>query len=317
MIRLQHVYLLLGLLLAWAAVLGLRDRSNPRRWTTGLFWALLAFAFLAGDKVPTAAMGVLVLVLALLAGLGGVRGGAPRPPAPGSQLREAQRLGHRLLAPALLIPGLTLLGVLGLKHLRLGGVPLLEPASVTLVSLGLACAGATAVALRLTRVRPGVAVQEGRRLLDAIGWAALLPLLLATLGSVFSVCGVGEAVAALVRLGVPAHSPLAAVLAYGLGMVALTMIMGNAFAAFPVMTAGVGLPLLVRLHHADPAILGALGMLTGYCGTLLTPMAANFNIVPVVLLDLPDPNAVIKAQAPTALALLAVNLTFIYWLALP
>jgi len=49
-------------------------------------------------------------------------------------------------------------------------------------------------------------------------------------------------------------------------------------------------------------------MLAGYCGTLVTPMAANFNLVPVMLLELEDKNAVIKAQAPMALALLAFNL---------
>ena len=72
--------------------------------------------------------------------------------------------------------------------------------------------------------------------------------------------------------------------------------------------AGIGLPLLVKLHGAQPATLGAMGMLTGYCGTLITPMAANFNIVPVVLLELRDPHAVIRAQWPTALALLVANL---------
>jgi uncharacterized membrane protein len=314
MIRLHHLYLVIGLFLAWAAWLGLADRTNPRRWTTGSFWGLLAFAFLAGDRVPPAALGALVLVLALLAGFGGVGGGA-RKEDPEGRAAEAARLGHRLLGPALLIPGLTLAGVLGLRHVRLGGTPLLETANATLLCLGLACAGALAVSLRLTRERPRAAVQEGRRLLDAIGWAALLPLLLATLGGVFSVCGVGEAVAQLVRLGVPADSRVAAVLAYGLGMALLTMIMGNAFAAFPVMTAGVGLPFLVRLHGADPAVMGALGMLTGYCGTLLTPMAANFNIVPVALLELPDQYAVIRAQAPTAVVLLCVNLALMYVLA--
>jgi len=89
--------------------------------------------------------------------------------------------------------------------------------------------------------------------------------------------------------------------------VLFTMIMGNAFAAFPVMMAGIGLPLLVHKHGAAPAVLGSLGMLTGYCGTLLTPMAANFNIVPAVLLELRDQYAVIRAQWPTALVLLVVN----------
>ena len=48
-------------------------------------------------------------------------------------------------------------------------------------------------------------------------------------------------------------------------------------------------------------LLGALGMLTGYCGTLLTPMAANFNLVPAALLELDDPNGVIRMQVGTAL----------------
>jgi uncharacterized membrane protein len=73
------------------------------------------------------------------------------------------------------------------------------------------------------------------------------------------------------------------------------------------------LPLLVLRHGANPAVLGSIGMLTGYCGTLLTPMAANFNIVPAVLLELPDQYGVIRAQLPTALVLLVVNF-FLLWL---
>ncbi len=101
-------------------------------------------------------------------------------------------------------------------------------------------------------------------------------------------------------------------LAYALGMAAFTMIMGNAFAAFPVMTAGIGLPLLVVGHGADAASLAAIGMLSGYCGTLLTPMAANFNLVPAALLELDDPHGVIRAQIGTALPLLACNIVLMY-----
>jgi uncharacterized membrane protein len=56
-------------------------------------------------------------------------------------------------------------------------------------------------------------------------------------------------------------------------------------------------------------------MLAGFCGTLLTPMAANFNLVPSALLELRDPNAVVKAQVGTALPLLAINILFIWWFA--
>jgi uncharacterized membrane protein len=58
--------------------------------------------------------------------------------------------------------------------------------------------------------------------------------------------------------------------------------------------------------------MGAIGMLSGFCGTLTTPMAANFNIVPAALLELPDRYAVIKAQLPTALLLLAANTILMY-----
>ena len=101
---------------------------------------------------------------------------------------------------------------------------------------------------------------------------------------------------------------------YTVGMALFTIVMGNAFAAFPVMTAGIGLPLIVRGLHGDPIVMSALGMLSGFCGTLMTPMAANFNIVPAALLELPNRNGVIKVQIPTGLILLALNTLLMAWL---
>jgi uncharacterized membrane protein len=141
--------------------------------------------------------------------------------------------------------------------------------------------------------------------------------MLASLGAVFALAGVGAVVGDLITTVIPDGSRLGAVIAYGLGMVLFTMVMGNAFAAFPVMAAAIGLPLLIRQYHGDPAIVAAIGMLAGFCGTLMTPMAANFNIVPAALLDLKDRNAVVKAQVPTALPLLAVNIALIWFLAFP
>ena len=96
-------------------------------------------------------------------------------------------------------------------------------------------------------------------------------------------------------------------------MAGLSALSGNAFAAFPVMTAGFGLPILVAQHGADPTSLAAIGMLTGYCGTLLSPMAANFNLVPVALLGLRERDAVIVAQRGTAVPLFLVNLVLMYF----
>jgi uncharacterized membrane protein len=163
------------------------------------------------------------------------------------------------------------------------------------------------LALFLLRARVATAAAEGRRLVDAIGWAAVLPQMLAALGGIFAAAGVGQIVAQLATGTIPMTLPLVAVAVYTIGMALFTIIMGNAFAAFPVMTAGIGLPLIVGKFGGDPVIMSALGMLSGFCGTLLTPMAANFNIVPAAVLELQDRNAVIKVQAPTALLLLLAN----------
>jgi uncharacterized membrane protein len=119
---------------------------------------------------------------------------------------------------------------------------------------------------------------------------------------------VGTVVAGLVERAMPTQYPSVAVAAYCFGMMLFTICLGNAFAAFAVITGGIGVQLIVHAHGGNPAIMAAIGMLAGYCGTLLTPMAANFNLVPAMLLELEDKNAVIKAQAPIAFALFAFNL---------
>jgi uncharacterized membrane protein len=321
MLTLELVYVLLGLFLLFAALADLRARHRA----AAAFWAILALPFLFGDAVlsatragthwPSQAMGLGVLALGAMAARSGR---APEddddPAAISARRAQAQRHGNRLFVPALLIPAVTLVVVLAAPHLAWSGRPLLAPAQATLIALGLACVVAFAAALQVTRAPLAAGLHAGQRLLDALGWAVLLPMLLATLGGVFAATGVGDAIAAIVAAVIPTGNPLACLAAFAFGMVLFTVIMGNAFAAFPVMMAGIGLPLLVLRHHADPGVLGALGMLTGYCGTLLTPMAANFNIVPAVLLELPDQYGVIRAQLPTALALLAVNCVLMAWL---
>ncbi|GAA4863974.1 DUF979 domain-containing protein [Luteimonas vadosa] len=314
MITLQWIYWLTGVYLAAVALLGLRDRGNPRRVTTALFWGLLAAMFLVGERVPPAVVGAVVVVLAALAGLGGLRRGRYEESSGEVKASEAARLGNRLFWPALLIPLVTLLFAVVLDGARIAGVRLLGEEQTTLVGLGIACVVAVAAACWLTRRSPWSAVEQSRRLIDSIGWAAILPLLLATLGSVFAAAGVGEAVAGLVKAVIPVENRFIVVLAYALGMALFTMVMGNAFAAFPVMTAGIGLPLLVQAHGADAASLAAIGMLSGYCGTLLTPMAANFNLVPAALLELKDSYGVIRQQVATALPLLACNIVLMYFI---
>jgi uncharacterized membrane protein len=207
------------------------------------------------------------------------------------------------------------LGSLVLKDIAVAGHPLIDPRQATLVSLALGVLVGLAIALPMLRPPLLAPLQEGRRLMDTVGWAALLPQALAALGAVFAMAGVGDLVGRLIGEVIPLDSRLAAVATYTIGMAAFTAMMGNAFAAFPVMTAAIGLPLIVRKFGGDPAVVGAIGMLSGFCGTLTTPMAANFNLVPAALLELPSPYAVIRVQVPTAMVLLAANTGLMYLLA--
>jgi uncharacterized membrane protein len=313
-ISIQYLYWLAGVILAITAFMTLTDRSNPKRWSTGAFWGLFAIAFLVGDRLPPVWVGVGVIVMALIAGFGGV-GFGQHDTLPDKARREsAGRLKNKLFIPALAIPVVTVIGAVLLKNIKFGDVFLLDPANSTFVSLGIGSLVALALACWLTRDTPVQAMRESRRLTEALGWALVLPQMLAMLGLVFNDAGVGKAVAHLATAYINLDFRLVAVMVYVLGMALFTLVMGNGFAAFPVMTGGIGVPVLVGMYGANPAVMAAIGMFSGYCGTLMTPMAANYNIVPAALLELPDKYAVIKAQIPTALAMLVANILLLYFL---
>lgn len=312
MIRLEHVYVLMGLLLVGVSYVSARDASNPRRWNNTIFWGLYAVTFLVGSRLPHFASGCVVIGMVLVASIGKLGQGTREASTPAEREESAARLGNRLFVPALTIPAVTLLGTFTLKYAKIGGVALVDPAQITLISLGLATVVALIVGMVMLRAPLAAPIQEGRRLFDAVGWAAVLPQMLAALGALFAVAGVGKVVADLAGRWLPLGSPFAAVVTYTVGMALFTMVMGNAFAAFPVMTAGIALPLIMTRFGGDVVVMAAVGMLSGYCGTLMTPMAANFNIVPAALLELPDEYAVIRVQVPTGLILLAANTLIMY-----
>lgn len=90
-------------------------------------------------------------------------------------------------------------------------------------------------------------------------------------------------------------------------MAVFTIIMGNAFVAITVMTVGIGAPFVLQ-YGADPVVIGSLALTCGYCGTLCTPMAVNFNMGPVAILEMKDKNGVIKKQVLVAVIMLVVQI---------
>jgi uncharacterized membrane protein len=313
MITLHWLYVLAGAMFAAFAVLSALDSSNGKRFGNAAFWGLMALSLLAGDAIGDFANGVLVLGLAGLAGFGFL--GRSNPPTTSAEQRQgwSDRLGNRLFLPALIIPATALIGTLAYNYTPVGSLGWIEDKRETYVFLGLGvlfALGAMFVWLRPPALAP---LQEGRRLIDAIGWAAVLPQLLAALGVLFATAGVGDIIGGVTQSIIPHGSIFLTVLVFAIGMVVFTMIMGNAFAAFPVMAAAIGVPLLIKGYGGDPAVVGAVGMLAGFCGTLMTPMAANFNIVPAALLELKDQYGVIRRQFGTAIPLLIANILILYF----
>jgi uncharacterized membrane protein len=315
MITIQWAYSLAGLMFGAFAFFSAFDRGNSRRFGNAAFWGLMALSLLAGSWLGDFANGLLVLALAVIGGFGLMGRGAPATTNEGERLTWAHQLGGRLFLPALVIPAVALVGTLAYKYTPLGSLGWIEPQRETFIFLCLGSLLAVALLFAWLRPPPSAPLQEGRRLIDAIGWAVVLPQMLAALGVVFAAAGVGDVIGGGARSVIPEGSVFLTVIVFALGMVLFTMIMGNAFAAFPVMAAAIGVPLLIQTYHGNAAVVGAIGMLAGFCGTLMTPMAANFNVVPAALLDLKDRNGVIKAQIGTALPLLAINILLIYFLA--
>ncbi len=315
MIRMEHLYSLTGALFAGWALLSLVDTSNRKRLGNSLFWGLMATSLLGGSHFTDFGNGLIVLGMVGLAGFGFVGRGHPKTTSDVERKAFAELRGNRLFLPALIIPFVALAGTLLYNYSPLGQLGWFEAKRETYVVLVLGVLLAQLVLVVWLRPPAIAPVEEGRRLIDAIGWAAVLPQLLAALGVVFAAAGVGGIVGEGTRAAIPDGNVFLTVVVYGLGMALFTMVMGNAFAAFPVMATAIGVPLLIQAYGGNPAVIGAIGMLAGFCGTLMTPMAANFNIVPAALLELKDRNGVIKAQIGTAIPLLIVNILLIYYLA--
>ena len=312
MINLHWLYIFAGAVFAGFAIGSARDPSNAKRWGNAAFWGLLTVSLWFGDFLGDIGNGILVLALVAIAGTHSLGRGTTESTTAEEREASSSRRGNTLFLPALVIPFTAFVGTLLFNYTPLKAAGIIDPKAVTLVLLGTGVILALVICYVWLRPPAFAAVDEGSRLANSIGWAMVLPQMLASLGVIFAAAGVGTTIGALVGAIIPSGSVFLAVLLYALGMVVFTMIMGNAFAAFPVMAAAIGVPILIHQDGGNAGVIGAVGMLSGFCGTLMTPMAANFNIVPAALLELKNQYGVIKLQIPTAIPLLIANIVILY-----
>lgn len=298
-ILLEFFYVLAGLVSFSAAYMVLKDSKHQKKVGTASFWILLGVTFIFGKYIAAEIVGVIILVMGLLTALKQVEIGSQENASEEFRQKESERIGNKIFLPALSI---AIFAFLIAQYTSLGG----------LVGLGIGSLIATIMTLLITKSKVENITYDGSRLLQQVGSSSILPQLLAALGALFAAAGVGEVIAQGISSIIPSGNIFAGVVAYCLGMAIFTIIMGNAFAAFAVITAGIGMP-FVYSQGANPAIAGTLALTAGYCGTLMTPMAANFNIVPAAILETKNEKRVIISQIPFALLLLLTHILLMYF----
>ena len=295
-------YCIIGVIFILTGIKALKDSDLKERYFTAFFWFILAFTFIAGPYLPAWVTGICVLLMAVCTALGKVKQSKSDVPDAKTTRANADRLGYKVLVPALV---LALVAVLvATLWIEIGANN----------AIGISAFAALIVAFLIFRCKGSYAIKDGTRLMDNVGAVGILPQVLAALGSLFTAAGVGTVISGAVTMVVPEGNHLIAVAVYGIGMAVFTMIMGNGFAAFSVITVGVGIPFLIA-QGADPVVVGAMGLTAGYCGTLMTPMAANFNIMPAALLETKNKYAIIKSQVPVAATMLVLHIILMYLLA--
>ena len=295
------IYAIIGLICVSLAVSALRTKGQQARVGTALFWSLLGIIFILGDYIPANIVGVLIIVMAILSATKQVKLVSFNTTTEEFKKESAAKIGNKLFIPALV---LAILAFVIAQFTNLGSYN----------AIGLSGIGALIVILLISKSSIGEANSETTRLLSQVGPTAILPQILAALGTLFTIAGVGDVIAGGVSQVIPTGNIWLGVTAYCVGMALFTAVMGNAFAAFSVITAGIGVPFVFALG-ANPLIASALALTAGFCGTLLTPMAANFNIVPASILDIKNQYGVIKAQAPFAVIMLIIHFILMRFLA--
>ena len=297
---LQIFYIMIGLYMGLTMVFTLKDKNHKTRIGTALFWGILSAVFMFGDYIPSQIVGALVIVIAVLSETKQINIGTLKQLDETFATLKAEKLGLKIFIPSLSI---AIIAMLIASFTDFSGT----------VAIGISSTLTLVLTFVITKAKPKEFLEDSNRMYQSMGSFVILPQLLASLGVLFTAAGVGDKISAIISGVIPTGNVLVGVIAYCVGMAVFTAIMGNAFAAFSVITVGVGLP-FVFAQGGDPVVCSVLALTAGYCGTLLTPMAANFNILPAALLELKDKNAVIKAQAPIAIILLVIHIFLMYTL---
>ena len=297
-IGLNVVWVIIGLITIYAGIKNLLDKENPSRVGTAVFWCSFGIVCGFGSWLPAKVSGALVLIMCLPPIFKKVKIGKTDNPTKEHTEQQFKKIGMKIFVPAFSVAVCSLFFAL-----------FSNMSSMVAITVGVIVAMILLMAFDAKQNKPAVFLNDSERFLGITGPLSMLPQLLGCLGGVFTAAGVGDVIAQLVEKIVPKGNVNIGIIVYASGMVLFTMIMGNAFAAITVMTVGIGAP-FVLAYGANPVVIGMLALTCGYCGTLLTPMAANFNILPVAILNMKDRWGAIKNQVLVAIFMLVFQICY-------
>ena len=297
-IGLNVVWVIIGLITIYAGIKNLLDKENPSRIGTAIFWCSFGIVTALGTWLPAKVSGVLVIIMCLPPIFKKVKIGKTDNPTKEHTEQQFKKIGMKIFVPAFSVAVCSLFFAL-----------FSNMSSMVAITVGVIVAMILLMAFDAKQNKPAVFLNDSERFLGITGPLSMLPQLLGCLGGVFTAAGVGDVIAQLVEKIVPKGNVNIGIIVYAIGMVLFTMIMGNAFAAITVMTVGIGAP-FVLAYGANPVVIGMLALTCGYCGTLLTPMAANFNILPVAILNMKDRWGAIKNQVLVAIFMLVFQICY-------
>ena len=297
-IGLNVVWIIIGLITIYAGIKNLLDKENPSRVGTAVFWCSFGIVCGFGTWLPAKVSGVLVLIMCLPPIFKKVKIGKVDNPTKEHTEQQFKKIGMKIFIPAFSVAVCSLFFAL-----------FSNMSSMIAITIGVIVAMILLIAYDSKQNKPAVFLNDSERFLGITGPLSMLPQLLGCLGGVFTAAGVGDVIAQLAEKVVPKGNVNVGIIIYAIGMVLFTMIMGNAFAAITVMTVGIGAP-FVLAYGANPVVIGMIALTCGYCGTLLTPMAANFNILPVAILNMKDRWGVIKNQVLVAFIMLVFQICY-------
>lgn len=297
-IGLNVVWVIIGLITIYAGIKNLLDKENPSRVGTAVFWCSFGIVCGFGSWLPAKVSGALVLIMCLPPIFKKVKIGKTDNPTKEHTEQQFKKIGMKIFVPAFSVAVCSLFFAL-----------FSNMSSMVAITVGVIVAMILLMAFDTKQNKPAVFLNDSERFLGITGPLSMLPQLLGCLGGVFTAAGVGDVIAQLVEKIVPKGNVNIGIIVYAIGMVLFTMIMGNAFAAITVMTVGIGAP-FVLAYGANPVVIGMLALTCGYCGTLLTPMAANFNILPVAILNMKDRWGAIKNQVLVAIIMLVFQICY-------